>query len=169
MLIFLVGYMGAGKSSVGELLALKLNYRFIDTDNWIENRCCRSISDVFKESGEAYFREKEKECIEFLVDANDIVVATGGGLPCTNGLMDLMNELGEVVYLKTNTISLSKRLFKELKHRPVLSKIQSERELSLFITKQLSNREPYYNTSKHIIYTNKKSQTDLAEELYLLF
>lgn len=168
MLIFLVGYMGAGKSSLGALLATKLNYRFIDTDSWIENRCCKTVSTIFNESGEDYFRSKEKECMEFLIDKDDVVVATGGGLPCSNDLMNLMNELGEVVYLKADASVLSTRLFRERMHRPILSNIHSQNELNLFITKHLPKRDTYYAASKLIINTEKKNQMDLVKEIQLL-
>ena len=162
MLIFLVGYMGAGKSSVGELLAAKLNYRFIDTDSWIENRCCKTISDIFEESGEASFREKEKECIEFLVDKNDIVVATGGGLPCSNGLMDLMNELGEVVYLQASVPILTKRLFSDTTYRPLIKDVQSEDEMACLINEHLLEREIVYNSSMNKIEVDNLNPNEIV-------
>lgn len=162
MLIFLVGYMGAGKSSVGQLLAQKLNYRFIDTDSWIENRCCKSISELFEIYGEGYFRTKEKECIEFLVGKEKTVIATGGGLPCCNDLMSLMNELGEVVYLQASTATLSNRLFSDTSCRPLIEDVQSESEMSGFIKSHLSEREKVYNSSKHKIEVDELKLVEAA-------
>ena len=99
MKIFLIGYMASGKSVVAEKLSQLLGFRFVDTDKWIEARCCKSTSEIFSDHGEIFFREKEKECIEFLMDHQDIVVSTGGGMPCSNHAIELMIELGETVYL----------------------------------------------------------------------
>ena len=68
MKIFLIGYMASGKSVVAEKLSQLLDFRFVDTDKWIEARCCKSISEIFSDHGENFFREKEKECLEFLID-----------------------------------------------------------------------------------------------------
>ena len=72
MKIFLIGYMASGKSVVAEKLSQLLGFRFVDTDKWIEARCCKSISEIFSDHGEIFFREKEKECIEFLMDHQDL-------------------------------------------------------------------------------------------------
>jgi shikimate kinase len=163
MLIFLVGYMGAGKSSVGQLLAQKIDYRFIDTDSWIENRCCKPIPELFEQYGEEYFRAKEKECIEFLVGKDKIVIATGGGLPCSNGLMDLMNELGEVVYLQASITNLTNRLFSDTQVRPLIEDVKSKLELASFIKKHLSERENVYNLSRYIIELNELKPFEIAD------
>jgi shikimate kinase len=163
MLIFLVGYMGAGKSSVGQLLAQKMGYRFIDTDSWIENRCCKPIPELFEQYGEDYFRTKEKECIEFLVGKDEIVIATGGGLPCSNDLMDLMNELGEVVYLQASIPTLASRLFFEPLVRPLIEDVKSELEMASFIKIHLSERENVYNSSKHKIEVDDLKPVEIAD------
>ena len=79
MKVILIGYMGSGKSVIAKRLAQLLDFRFIDTDEWIEARSCKTIPQIFSEEGEASFRAKEKECLEFLVDQEDIVLATGVG------------------------------------------------------------------------------------------
>jgi len=168
MLIFLVGYMGAGKSSVGRELANELDFRFVDTDSWIENRCCKSTPQIFEEFGEEFFRIKEKECLEFLVDQDDIVIATGGGLPCNNNLMDLMNALGEVFYLKASSSLLVSRLTNELKNRPKLANIQSEIELNTFVKTHLSERECFYSLAKHVIRVADKTKAEIIKEVTLI-
>ena len=168
MLVFLVGYMGAGKSSVGRELAKELGFRFVDTDSWIENRCCKSTPQIFEEFGEEFFRTKEKECLEFLVDQDDVVVATGGGLPCNNNLMDLMNELGEVVYLKASSSILVNRLAKDLNNRPKLANIQSEIELNTFVKTHLLERECFYSLAKNIIGVANKTQAEIIKEVCLI-
>ena len=162
MLIFLVGYMGAGKSSVGQLLAQKMDYKFIDTDSWIENRCCKSISELFEEYDEEYFRIKEKECIEFLVGKENLVIATGGGLPCGNDLMGLMKEMGQVVYLQATINTLTNRLFSETQIRPLIEGVTSKLELASFIKIHLSERENVYNSSKHIIEVNQLNTIEIV-------
>lgn len=166
MRVFLVGYMGAGKSSVGAALAKVLNSRFVDTDDWIEARCCKTITQIFNDFGEKEFRAKEKECLEYLIDQDDFVLATGGGLPCYNNLMELMNEMGETIFLDASLETLLKRLELENQQRPLL---HSNQNLSEIITSQLAQRKPIYNTAKHILQVNDRAILSIAQELqYIL-
>jgi len=165
MRVFLVGYMGAGKSSVGAALAKVLNSRFIDTDDWIEARCCKTITQIFNDLGEEEFRAKEKECLEFLIDQDDFVVATGGGLPCHNNLMELMNEMGETVFLDAAEETLLKRLELQTEQRPLLHSNQS---LSKIITSQLAERISTYACAKHTLQVNEKPILSIVQELQFL-
>jgi len=165
MRVFLVGYMGAGKSSVGAALAKVLNSRFIDTDDWIEARCCKTITQIFNDLGEEEFRAKEKECLEFLIDQDDFVVATGGGLPCHNNLMELMNEMGETVFLDATEETLLKRLELQTEQRPLLHSNQS---LSKIITSQLAERISTYACAKHTLQVNEKPILSIVQELQFL-
>jgi len=165
MRVFLVGYMGAGKSSVGAALAKVLNSRFIDTDDWIEARCCKTITQIFNDLGEEEFRAKEKECLEFLIDQDDFVLATGGGLPCHNNLMELMNEMGETVFLDATEETLLKRLELQTEQRPLLHSNQS---LSKIITSQLAERISTYACAKHTLQVNEKPILSIVQELQFL-
>lgn len=165
MRVFLVGYMGAGKSSVGAALAKVLNSRFIDTDDWIEARFCKTITQIFNDLGEEEFRAKEKECLEFLIDQDDFVVATGGGLPCHNNLMELMNEMGETVFLDATEETLLKRLELQTEQRPLLHSNQS---LSKIITSQLAERISTYACAKHTLQVNEKPILSIVQELQFL-
>lgn len=165
MLVFIVGYMGAGKSSVGAALAKALNFRFVDTDDWIEARCCKTITQIFNDLGEKEFRGMEKECLEFLIDQDHLVVATGGGLPCHNNLMELMNEMGETVFLDAAEETLLKRLELQTKQRPLLHSNQS---LSKIITSQLAERISTYACAKHTLQVNKKAILSIVQELQFL-
>ena len=165
MLIFLVGYMGAGKSSQGSSLAKALNYQFVDTDVWIESRCCKTIPAIFEEFGESFFREKEKDCIEFLVDKDNYVIATGGGLPCHNDLMDLMNELGTTIFLEASVSSLSSRLVNEIENRPLLKETKSLTELNLQIKEHLQFRSFFYSQSEQKVLVDLKSSIQLESEI----
>lgn len=165
MLVFIVGYMGAGKSSVGAALAKALNFRFVDTDDWIEARCCKTITQIFNDLGEKEFRDMEKECLEFLIDQDHFVVATGGGLPCHNNLMELMNEMGETVFLDAAEETLLKRLELQTEQRPLLHSNQS---LSKIITSQLAERISTYVCAKHTLQVNEKPILSIVQELQFL-
>jgi len=97
--VILVGFMGAGKSTVGRLLARRLGRCFVETDAMITAREGRSIPEIFEARGEPYFRQLEAEVLQALTDKRDHVVATGGGFPCEPGVMDRLLELGTVVWL----------------------------------------------------------------------
>jgi shikimate kinase len=169
MKIFLVGYMASGKSVVGEQLAQLLNYRFVDTDLWIEARSCKTIPQIFTEDGEDNFRAKEKECLEFLMDQENLVVATGGGTPCYHQAMEFMSELGETVYLKANLQTLAARLWDEKSDRPKLNSCKSREQLMDFISEHLFQREMVYEKCIHSVSVDGKSVEQIAQEIkYLL-
>ena len=157
--------MASGKSLVGRQLAHRLNYRFVDTDHWIEERSCKTISAIFTEEGEASFRVKEKECLEFLMDQDKIVIATGGGTPCFHEVMELMNELGETVYLKANVQTLAARLWNEKFDRPKLNFCQSRIQLVGFISEHLSEREMVYEQCKHMVSVDNQSVEIIVKEI----
>src|SRR5262245_26452356 len=97
--VILVGFMGAGKSTVGRILARRLGLCFVETDAMITAREGRSIPEIFAERGEAYFRQLEAEALQALTEKRDHVVATGGGFPCAPGAMERLLRLGTVVWL----------------------------------------------------------------------
>ncbi len=142
--IFLVGYMGSGKSSVGRLLAQKIGWQFIDLDFFIENRYRKSISQIFTESGEAAFREMEHKTLVEVASFEQTVISTGGGVPCFHDNMTLMNQLGTTIYLKVAIPELVKRLDVGRHSRPLI-KDKSKEELAAFISDNLQKRERYYN------------------------
>ena len=165
MKIFLVGYMASGKSVVAEKLSQLLGFRFVETDKWIEARCCKSIPEIFSDLAEAFFREKEKECLEFLIDHQDTVIATGGGLPCSNHAIELMIELGETVYLEAEVSTLITRLWNEQSGRPMIPNIETKEDLNEFISKHLSEREECYQKSKHFVCVDGKSVAEISKEI----
>ncbi|MBK7854822.1 MAG: shikimate kinase [Bacteroidetes bacterium] len=147
MLIYLIGFSGAGKTTTGKQLASKLKFNFIDTDSFIEEKTGKSVNEIFDIDGEIRFRELEKKAIEETANYKNTVVATGGGLPCFNNVMHLMNDNGVTVYLKVNTGILFKRLLKEKKSRPLIKNL-TDVEVMEFITYHIQLREGYYNQSK---------------------
>ena len=118
--IFLVGFMGSGKSTIGRHLAEALGWRFIDTDVFVETRFRQRITDMFAEHGEAVFRRRERMAIEELMSMPDTVFATGGGLPCYTDTMDHLLEAGHVIYLRCSTPILTARLELCKRTRPTI-------------------------------------------------
>ena len=143
MIHFLIGMPGAGKSTVGRELARTLNYAFIDTDDWIENRACLSIPEIFDEVGEDGFREMEQECLEALLGKENLIVATGGGMAANQQRLELMQELGQCIYLELDIDNLLIRL-KQESGRPLLEDEQLENKLR----ELLSHRESYYKQAE---------------------
>ena len=142
--IFLIGYMGSGKTTVGKQLAKKLNLQFIDMDLFIENRYRKSISAIFEEKGEAGFREIERKALHEITDFENVVISTGGGLPCFFDNIDVMNQAGTTIYLKVSVDELAERLKNTKQKRPLI-KDKNPEEMKDFITENLTKREGFYN------------------------
>jgi shikimate kinase len=141
--IFLIGYMGAGKTTLGRILSRRLNFSFIDTDFYIEHRYRKKVGDIFNACGEQRFREMERRILCEVSEFERVVVSTGGGLPCFNDNMKLMNEKGTTVYLEASTDALAARLQASRTIRPVLQN-RSGSELTAFIGEHLERRRPFY-------------------------
>ncbi len=143
--------MGSGKSSIGRKLAARMGYDFIDTDKEIEKEYGGSVRDMFEREGEAYFRECEREMLGKLggQDGN-LIVATGGGMPCIPGNIELMNALGLTIYLKMGPQKLASRLEGGRDKRPIIRNL-SDSELLDFIARALEQREPFYGKSAMVL------------------
>jgi shikimate kinase len=151
MRIFLIGFMGSGKTHWGKQLSERLGIPFFDLDEVIINQEKRTIADIFTESGEEYFRVKEKEVLENLVDDNlSVIISCGGGTPCFFNNIEFMKKYGLVVWLNTNIDVLGNRLLKQRSHRPVLAGISDE-ELRAYIIKKMNERRMYYEQADLII------------------
>lgn len=136
----LTGYMGCGKSTLGRKAARAFDYRFIDTDAWIEEEEGTTIAKLFAERGEEYFRQCETNLIKRLLDEpKGMVIATGGGLPMRKENRKYLKQLGTVVYLETGIETLTKRLSGDTK-RPLLS----DGDLRAKIERMLAERGPVY-------------------------
>lgn len=164
MKIFLIGFMGSGKTHWGKLLSAKLHLPFRDLDSLIVDKEQKSIADVFSEKGEEYFRYQEKEALEELVGREEsFVLSCGGGTPCFFNNIEFMKKSGKVVWLNTAVDVLKDRLLKERMSRPLIKEISDE-ELKRYIIRKLSERKMYYEQAD--IMVNEESIT--LEELIRL-
>ena len=159
MRIYLIGYMGSGKSHLGWKLANHLGVQFVDMDNYIEERNCKTIPQIFAEEGEAEFRKIERKALEELSEFTDLVTATGGGAPCFFDNIDLMNETGKTIYLNIDPEILANRLLKSKTERPLI-KGKSREELVEFIDETLKKRNQFYSQA---IYQITEPDIDLEE------
>lgn len=141
--IFLIGYMGAGKTTLGRAFAHALQMTFIDLDWYIEERFHKSISQLFAERGEEAFREMERNMLHEVGEFEDVVVSTGGGTPCFFDNMDYMNGQGTTVFLDVSQDVLFRRLRAATQQRPILQG-KDDDELRDFIRRALQARMPYY-------------------------
>lgn len=153
MRYFLIGFMGSGKSSIGKQLAKELNIKHIDLDNLIEESENIKITDIFNNSGETYFRKLEEKYLKETIKEDNILVSTGGGTPTNHGLMDIMNNIGETIYLECCTETLFKRLNKDKEKRPMIS-ILSDESLMRYIKKKLEERNFFYKKATYTIYND---------------
>lgn len=145
--IFLIGYMGCGKTTLGRALAARTGVRFIDLDDYIEERAGMTISGIFATKGESTFRAMEREALGTLVadgSGRDTVVACGGGTPCFGDNMQLMDSLGITVHLVTSEDRLFSRLAVARSHRPLIARL-TDPELRDFIRRQLGERNRHYS------------------------
>ncbi|VAW13324.1 Shikimate kinase I [hydrothermal vent metagenome] len=143
MRVYLVGYMGSGKSTLGRRLSEEMGIQFIDMDDYIEERNHKTIPQIFAEEGENVFREKERTALEELSKFTDVVVATGGGAPCFFDNMELMKKSGTTIFLNIDPEILAERLLDSKIDRPLI-KGKSREELIAFINESLQKRLPFY-------------------------
>ena len=146
--IFLTGYMGAGKTTLGKAFARELNVPFIDLDWYIEERFHKSIRELFAERGEASFRELERNMLHEVSEFEDVIISTGGGTPCFFDNMDYMNGHGQTVFLDVHLDILLNRLRVATHQRPILQG-KTDEELRAFIADALEKRAPFYVQARY--------------------
>lgn len=149
--IYLIGYMGCGKTTIGRRLAEKLKYQFVDLDAFIEKKYHKSIADIFTEFGQEHFREIEQSSLLEVSTFENTVVATGGGAPCYHNNMQLMTQTGFTVYIKLNAIQLAYRLAHSRAGKRPLIADKNGQELLDFVEEALLQREPYYNKATQTV------------------
>lgn len=141
--IFLIGYMGAGKTTVGKALAKATGLQFYDLDWYIESRLRKTIPQIFAERGEEGFREVERRLLHEAAEFENVIISCGGGTPCFFDNIGYMGTQGQVVYLKASPEVLCKHLKMGKTKRPLI-KGKSSEELAAFISEQLHRRSPFY-------------------------
>lgn len=143
--VFLIGYMGCGKTTLGEVLARQMGMRFIDLDDYIETRQGMSIVEIFSELGEERFREMETEALQDVASMTDVIVGCGGGTPCHGDNMELMNSAGTTIWLTTSPERITARLLlsDQKMKRPKINTLSNDEVLPL-VEKELQERAPYY-------------------------
>ena len=140
--IFLTGYMGAGKTTLGKAFARELNVPFIDLDWYIEERFHKSIRELFVERGEASFRELERNMLHEVSEFEDVIISTGGGTPCFFDNMDYMNGHGQTVFLDVHLDILFNRLRVATHQRPILQG-KTDEELSVVCVEEKVYKSAY--------------------------
>lgn len=150
MRIYLIGFMGCGKSTLGRKMAELMNLNFIDLDKYIEERNFKTIPLIFAEEGEQGFREKEKYALEEVSQFENVIIGTGGGTPCFFDNMELMNRTGITIYISPDTETLANRISHSRTERPLVAG-KSREELIFFIEQTLEKRNPFYHRSKIIL------------------
>lgn len=156
--IFFVGYMGAGKTTIGKALAKQMNLSFIDLDHYIENRFHKTIRELFRDKGEAVYREIERKLLIEVCEFEDVVISTGGGVPCFFDNMQYIKSKGRTVYLKASPQELAYRVGPNNFTRPTLAG-RSGKELTEFISRSLQERSSFYEQAD-LIYDAEKLRTE---------
>lgn len=167
MAIFLVGYMGSGKSTIGQKLSENLKYNFVDMDAYIATKEGMSIADLFRAKGEIYFRKTENHYLKEVIKMEEAVIALGGGTPCYGNNMQLIigSKKSKSIYLKASIPNLVKRLKDEKENRPLISHLTTEEELTEFIGKHLFERSQFYTQCDITISVDNKPVNEIVEEV----
>lgn len=165
--IFLIGFMGVGKTTNGKKLAALLDYPFVDLDEVFVEQEGMPISDFFALHGEAAFREKEREILRSVAHIPASIVSTGGGAPCYFDNMEWMNKNGHTVYLTMPHQALANRLANSKRHKRPLIKDLSEEEILRLIEERMQQREPFYSQAKHHVPVIDLDLEKLAKNLGL--
>ena len=145
--IYLIGFMGSGKSTAGKKLAAEIGWNFIDMDKKIEESAGQTIPEIFSGHGEAHFREVEINVLRELEHSENVVISTGGGAPCHSDNMIFMKQTGLTIYLRLTPSQLKTRLTDAKTERPLIKGLSGE-DLLGFIEQKLSQRESVYNQAE---------------------
>lgn len=166
MKIFLIGFMGSGKTHWGRLLSQKLGIPFFDLDEQVCTHAGKSIPEIFAADGEEHFRLLEKEVMYMITESHDsFVMACGGGTPCFYNNIEYMNQAGTAVWINTPSSILFDRLVKEKTARPLIKDLSDE-QLRGFITRKFSDRKIYYEQAAITIDEEPLALDTLIEKIF---
>jgi shikimate kinase len=168
MKFFLIGFMGAGKTTIGKYAAKENGLHFLDMDEYVETKVGQDVRAIFREKGEDYFRTVERKCLEEVcaIEGLDLFVSCGGGTPCFFDNMDLLNQSGHTIYLDMSAARLTDRLRNSKDKRPLLNSIDGD--LQVFVHKKLMERAGFYAQAKTVVGEedcNKKFVAGLVKEM----
>ncbi|MAZ06861.1 MAG: shikimate kinase [Rickettsiales bacterium] len=166
--VFLMGYMGSGKTVVGKHLSNSTNYKFYDLDNFIELRENKKVLDIFYDHNEVYFRKLENKYLGFLSNkVEKKIISLGGGTPCFENNQNIIQNTPDStsVYLKCSVEELHKRLTAGKAKRPLISHLKSSIELKDFITKHLFERSFFYEKAKLKINTDDLEVFEISKQI----
>ena len=161
--IFLVGLMGSGKTTIGKIIAKKLNYKFIDSDALIEEKTGVKVPLIFEYEGESGFRKRETKILSEIIKMNSIVLATGGGIILSKTNRQLLSKSSVVIYLNATIKELVKRLAND-KERPLIQNVNKEKKLKELIEHR---GKLYESVADHVIETKEKRASEIAGEIIL--
>ena len=168
MKFFLIGFMGAGKTTIGKYAAKENGLHFLDLDEYIEQKVKQDVRSIFREKGEEWFRGVERKCLEEVcaIEGLDLFVSCGGGTPCFFDNMALMNQHGHTIYLDMSAARLTDRLRNSKDKRPLLNSLDGD--LQVFVHKKLMERAGFYAQANTIVAEedcNKKFVADLLKQI----
>ncbi|QBZ99011.1 shikimate kinase [Flavobacterium sangjuense] len=164
--VILVGYMAVGKTTIAQLLSEKTGVKYVDLDNLIEEKTNLTISELFKQKGEIYFRRIEHEIFkEITENGENLIISTGGGTPCYADNHLLLNGKNNIsIYLNASLPVILERLISEKKTRPLVAS-QSEEELKEFVSKHLFERSYFYNQATFKVNIDNKTPDSIVQEI----
>lgn len=165
--LFLIGFMGSGKTHWGRIWAEKAKLTFFDLDEKIEEGFQMTIADIFEKKGEDKFRELERFHLRKFEDSKDFILACGGGTPCFSDNISWMKSQGKVIYLKARPDLILEQVMQETEKRPLIKKVNPS-ELLFFIQKKLAEREPYYSQADFILNVEDLNDASLLTLLPVL-
>lgn len=167
--VILVGYMAVGKTTIAQLLAQKMNYKLLDLDMLVQKKTNLSITDIFKQKGEIYFRKIEHEVFKDIINNNKkVIISTGGGTPCyANNHLLLNGENIVSIYLHASLDLIFERLKKDKTERPIVADLKDD-NLKEFIAKNLFERSYFYNQATYKVIVDDKTTNEITEEIYQL-
>ena len=161
-MLYLIGFMGVGKTTIGRELATNHNVNFIDTDEEIEKKSNNSILEIFQKNNENYFRKVESIILQKINKGT--IVACGGGLPIYNNNMDFIKKTGVSIYLKASKQEIFNRINNNFSRRPLLIN-KSNKEIKHYIQNTLVKREKFYEMADYIVDTSDLSKKDVLREI----
>ncbi len=163
----LLGYMGCGKSSIGKAIEEIYSKKYFDLDSVIEKEQQLSINEIFEQKGALFFRKLERKTLENIINSNkNAIISLGGGTPCYYDTMNYLEvNYQKTIYLKSSVKILTQRLYLEKDNRPLLSEIETEKQLEEFIAKHLFERTYFYQKAQHTVLVDKKEIEEISKEI----